>query len=449
LLDTIDTMVRPGDAPATCTECDILIIGGGPAGSTAAAMLAARGRQVVLLEKDMHPRFHIGESLLPRNLEILDKLGMREAVSQMGVHKPGAEFVSDEHGDAVGFNFADGIDKNYTYAYQVSRADFDAALFANAEKAGARVMQNLRVTEARFAAGQRATVVASDTAGQAHHFAPRFVLDASGRDTFLAGSLRTKQSNKNNNTAAAFGHFRNAECRTGDRQGFITVHLVRDGWFWMIPLPDDVMSVGFVGTQAAFKARRGTMKEFLLERIRASRTVSQRMQCAELIGDVTGTGNYSYQAQSAVGDGYMMIGDAFAFLDPIFSSGVLLAMTSGEMGAAVADTWLDNPRAGLAMARTSERKVRRAMKTLGWLVYRINTTVMRDMFMSPQNRFRMREGLVSLLAGNIHGRPELSLPVIAFKGAFYMLSLFYRFGYRLHPDGNVKPIRQWASEAGV
>ena len=142
--------------------CDVLVIGGGPAGSTAAALLAERGLDVVLLEKDAHPRFHIGESLLPRSLDILDRLGVRAEIEAMGVHKPGAEFVSDDTGRDVAFAFADGLGQTYGYAYQVLRSDFDAALFRNAARKGARVAERTRVTEVRLAAaGERARVVAA------------------------------------------------------------------------------------------------------------------------------------------------------------------------------------------------------------------------------------------------------------------------------------------------
>ena len=138
------------------------------------------------------------------------------------------------------------------------------------------------------------------------------------------------------------------------------------------------------------------------------------------------------------GDGWLMAGDAYAFLDPVFSSGVLLAMASAEMGAEVADTWLDDPARAAPMARAFERKVKRAIGSLSWLIYRINNPVLRDMFMTPSNRFRMREGLVSLLAGDVHANANRQLPVLAFKAAYHLLTVAHRFGYRLRPDGLVK-----------
>lgn len=411
------------------TECDILVIGGGPAGSTAAALLAERGRDVVLLEKEHHPRFHIGESLLPLNTAIFDRLGVRDQVAAIGTHKPGAEFVSDETGKAVQFSFAHGLDKRFTSSWQVPRAQLDQILFRTAAQRGARTQEGTRVTKfTPGAANGRAAVEAVGPDGTVQHFAPRYVLDASGRDTFMASRSGSKQSNKQNNTAAVYAHFRGVERRSGEHEGYISVHLAEDGWFWLIPLPDDIMSVGFVGNASAFKGRTGTSRDLLTQRIQSAPTVRDRMRHAEMVSDVVGTGNYSYYADRAQGDGHLLIGDAFAFLDPMFSSGVLLAMTAGEMGADVADAWLESPARGQAKATRMERDIRRAMQRLAWLVYRINTPALRFLFMQPSNRFRMRDGLVSLLAGNLRGSWKQVGPVLAFKSAYYVASAFARVG---------------------
>ncbi len=213
--------------------------------------------------------------------------------------------------------------------------------------------------------------------------------------------------------------------------GSISVHLVKDGWFWMIPLPGDIMSVGFVGNQAIFKNRDGSVEDFFLEKVHASPTVSARMTKAELASEVITTGNYSYRARSSCGEGYFMIGDAFAFIDPVFSSGVLLAMTAGEIGAEVALRWLEDPKAGLAMARKAERRMRSAMDKISWLIYRINHPVFRHMFMAPSDSFQMRAGVVSILAGNLQRSWRYSAPLLAFKSVFYALSLAYRFGIQI------------------
>nr|NIO42715.1 NAD(P)-binding protein [Burkholderiales bacterium] len=147
-------------------RCEVFVIGGGPAGSTIAAVLAMRGLDVVIAEKDRHPRFHIGESLLPMNLELFEQLGVSKQIRQIGLHKPGVEFNSPEHEQAVTVNFSDAWDKTYTHAYQVRRADFDKILFDNCITRGARAMQECRVAEVSFPAEGGVLVTTSDQAGQ-------------------------------------------------------------------------------------------------------------------------------------------------------------------------------------------------------------------------------------------------------------------------------------------
>ena len=417
--------------------CDILVIGGGPAGATAAALLAEAGHDVVLVEKSAHPRFHIGESLLPANLPLFERLGIAERIAAIGVRKPGAEFVSDAHRRSVAYPFAAGAAR-FDHSYQVPRAAFDTILFENAMRLGARGFQNLRVTAATFPKEPgRAEVTAVGAGGETRHFAPRFVLDASGRDTFLASRLRLKAADKHNNTAAIFGHFRNVARHHDGREGYISIHLVENGWFWFIPLPGGITSVGFVGNQSAFKARGGDIAAFFRAQIAGSPSVAARMADAETLGTVMAAGNYSYSARSACGEGYFLIGDAFAFLDPIFSSGVFLAMRGADAGAEVARAWLADPTTARRLARQAEARLNAALARLSWLIRRINTPALRDMFIAPQESFGMRAGLIALLAGDLD-LPRFHLPVLAFKTSFHLLAALHPFGIRLQPDGSLR-----------
>ena len=175
-------------------SCEVLIIGGGPAGSTAAALLAERGRRVVVIEKDRHPRFHIGESLLPLNLALFDQLGVHEQIEAIGIVKHGAEFISTDYHRTITFNFADAWNKTWTSAYQVRRSEFDHILSKNASARGAEVHEESRVTEIQFN-DDSADVMVTTADGTALKWRAGYVLDASGRDTFLASRMKIKRHN--------------------------------------------------------------------------------------------------------------------------------------------------------------------------------------------------------------------------------------------------------------
>ena len=416
--------------PLSGEICDVLVIGGGPAGATAAALLAARGVDVVLLEKDAHPRFHIGESLLPRNLPLFERLGVAEKIAAIGVHKPGAEFICDEMGGRVAFPFALSRVKGFSHAYQVRRAEFDQILFENARAKGARLRERVRVVAVAAGAGERLSVRAESAGDGALAFAPRFVLDASGRETFLASRLGLKETDKHNNTAAVFAHFRGVSPRRDDMAGAISIHFVRDGWLWVIPLPEGLTSIGFVGTAAAFKGRNEAIADFFLARLRESPSLWARMGEAARVSPVTSTGNYSYRARRAWGDRWLLIGDAFAFLDPVFSSGVLLAMTMAEQGAETALAWLADPARGAQLARRQERQIRAALDRIGWMIHRINTPVLRELFLAPRNTLGMRDAIISLLAGHVRPERGMAVPVLAFKSIYYALAALRRLSPR-------------------
>jgi flavin-dependent dehydrogenase len=403
------------------SHCDVLVIGGGPAGSTISALLAQRGRDVVLLEKSRHPRFHIGESLLPFNMPLFDRLGVGKEIEAIGIPKYGAEFVSPWHERPVMYEFVNAMGNPFPSTYQVRRSQFDEILFRNAARKGARAIEECRVTGVEFRPGG-ADVSAREENGAERTWRARFVVDASGRDTFLAGRFKAKKRDPKNNTAAIYGHFEGAERLPGKSEGNITLFWFDHGWFWFIPLADGATSVGAVCFPYYMRSRKTNPERFLLDTIALAPPLAGRLRHARLVSAVTATGNYSYSTGSATGDGYIMVGDAFAFIDPIFSTGVLLAMQSGFAGADAVETCLDHPRRARRALKAYDAGARRGLRVFSWFIHRIMTPGMRDIFMNPGNQFRLRDALLAVLAGNVAFRAGLAARLLALKGLYYVFS---------------------------
>src|SRR5580704_13768648 len=386
----------------TPEQCDVVVIGGGPAGSTAAALLARRGYKVIALEKERHPRFHIGESLLPMNLPLFERLGVHEKVRSLGVYKRGADFESDEPQGYHTFAFDRALGESPPHAYQVYRQDFDHMLFQHARECGAdtREAEEALSIEQHGARDTRLEVRRAD--GTRYRIQARYLIDASGRDAFLAGKRKLRRKNPDHQSAAIFGHFRGAVMRTGEDAGNISMYRFPHGWMWMIPLPGQVMSVGAVCWPDYLKQRKGRTVEFLLETLRRNPSLWQRLERAQLIGnEVHVTGNYSYDSKCIGGPGWILIGDAFAFIDPVFSSGVYLAMTAAEQAAQLVDTALREPEREAALQRRMEKRQRRGMARFSFFIYRFNEPVMRDMFSHPRNTLQLEQGVISMLAGDL------------------------------------------------
>jgi len=404
-------------------HCDVLVVGGGPAGATISALLAERGRDVVMMEKAHHPRFHIGESLLPANIQLLEKLGVRDQVERIGMPKWGVEFVSPHHDQKAFVEFAEAWDKTMPYAWQVRRSEFDEILFRNAGAKGARTLEGYRVRDVAFDA-DGATVQVELDDGARQTWRTKFLVDASGRDTLLANQFKCKEKNPRHNSAALYGHFTGAKRLEGKLEGNITILWFDHGWFWFIPLADGTTSIGAVCWPYYLKSRTKPLPEFFRDTIAMCPELALRLEGAELVGDeVHATGNYSYSSSRSSGERYLLLGDAYAFIDPVFSSGVYLAMESGFEGADLVQTTLDQPRRASAARARFDKRLRHGPREFSWFIFRVTNPTMREFFMSPQNPLRVKEALLSLLAGDIYGKTPIWSAVRILKALYYLVSI--------------------------
>ena len=414
------------NTPEADRRCEVFVIGCGPAGSTISAMLAQKGRDVAVVDKDRHPRFHIGESLLPQNMPILQELGVWEELNRIGIRKDAAEFESHAHGKTVCFPFSQAFDKRWTHAFHVLRSEFDLMLLRNAADKGARIYEGARVTTVEFGdlvRNEDTVVTLKLEDGSTQTWRTRFLVDASGRDTFLSDRFGIKRKNKKHASAAIFGHFRNARRNSGSAEGNITIVWFPHGWFWFIPLKDDTTSIGAVCWPSYMKSRTTDPTTFFMQTIALAPEISARLKDAELIAPVTATGNYSYTSERMAGEGYLMVGDAWAFIDPVFSSGVYLAMNSAKLGADVVDAVLKEPARAPALYRKFDRTVQRGVDTFSWLIYRMTSPVIRKLFMAPRNVFGVQSALVSLFAGDVFRAGPVRPRLYLFRVIYYLNSV--------------------------
>jgi flavin-dependent dehydrogenase len=403
--------------------CDVAVIGGGPAGSTAATLLAKRGYKVIAVEKARHPRFHIGESLLPMNLPVFERLGVLEKVRTLGVFKPGADFEADNERGYNTFAFARAIGNSPPHAFQVWRQDFDKMLFDHARESGADAREGHEVLKVEQVGERDTRLEVRTDDGRTYDIQARYLIDASGRDAFVSAKRKLRRKNEQHQSAAIFAHFRGAKLRPGEDAGNISIYRFDHGWMWMIPLPGGVMSIGAVCRPEYLKQRKGRTQEFLLETLRSSPGLAARIEHAELIGEVRVTGNYSYDSAQMGGPGWVLVGDAFAFLDPVFSSGVYLAMSGAEQAAAVVDTALREPKREKGLLRKLEKRQRAGMARFSFFIYRFNGPVMTQMFRQPRNTWQLEQGVISMLAGDLFDTPKVLRRLSLFKLVYALAGL--------------------------
>jgi len=408
-------MRRPASHPTVPVRPDrrhdVLVAGGGPAGATAAILLARAGLDVAVAERARFPRFHVGESLLPRNLPLLRELGVAGRLGEVPHHrKLGAEFAYGHEAGSLRFRFTEGLIDRDTETLNVERAAFDALLLDQARRAGATVFEETAVREI-LALGEDGAVVR--LAGRAEGVvAARQLLDATGQSTLVGKHLGTREVYPDHRKVAFFGHLRGVERLPGDEAGHPCIVMMEDGWFWLIALDAERTSAGLV--MDADRARRagrehGVPPERMLAwGIARCPFVARRARDAVLPETNHVGADFSYRCRPYAGPGYFLLGDAATFLDPIFSTGICLAM----VGAAEAARGVERILAGgdpVPVRSAYCRFVDAGTETFFRLVRRYYQPAFRDLMMEGEGPLSVHRALFSLLAGHVFPRPPWPL----------------------------------------
>jgi flavin-dependent dehydrogenase len=401
---------------------DVAIIGGGPAGSTAATLLARAGRRVIVLERETFPRFHIGESLLPYSMPTFERLGLREKLDRTFLHKHGAELVTSCGSREVRFHFKNGFRLAHTSAYQVERAIFDKLLLDHAGASGAEVHEATSVESVSFDA-EGAALRIKDASGSAAELRARYVIDASGRNTVVGTHFKLKQRYPTLNKFSVFAHWEGVTREPGIDGSLTRMVRGHDRWFWMIPLGETRMSIGLVMDTANFKALKQAPEEALESALAAEPTIMARMAAAERVTPVYSTGDYSYRNASFAGERWLLAGDAAGFIDPVFSTGVFLALASGEHAADAIDAALRDPGCKAKRFARYEKGLNRVMDLYLRFVNSWYSHQFIEVITFPAKRFDLPGAINAVLAGNIAG----SFSIWWRMQLFYLVVFLQRF----------------------
>lgn len=408
---------------------DVIVIGGGPAGSTASTLLAREGFRVVLFERERFPRFQIGESLLPYNNDTFRRLGVDEKLAGAGfLPKYGGEFVTADGSSSKIFRFSENLDAPYRRSFQVERSRFDEILLEHARENGVEVHEGTPVARVDLSNKSRAAV--ETTKGERHE--ARFVIDCSGHGALLADATGRRINVESLKKTAIFSHYRNVRMGEGpDRYNTIIV-VIRNGWFWMIPLAEDKMSVGLVIDRDSVIESGLTPEELLKRTIAITPFVAERMKDAEQTMDVRQRKDFSYRVSTLVGENFAVSGDAAGFLDPIFSTGVLIAMSSSSrLADAIGERLRTGSMRGLLRY---QRKTQTAIDRYLRFIENFYQRPFIEMLLHPDPPRLMFLAIVRLLGGNV------------FSSRFdrVMLTIFYSL-VRLQDRFGFAPRIEWSA----
>ena len=385
------------------TNYDAIIIGGGPGGSAAATFLGRAGKRALVLEKEHFPRFHIGESLLPYNHQLFREMGVLPALESAGfVRKLGAQFHLGNGAKGTGFVFRQGKFTREPEAIQVERSTFDHLLLKHARSSGADIREGWTV--GKFISEPDSVVVeARGDDGQTECFRGAFLIDASGRGNLTGNQEGLRVVHPRLKKLAVFGHFTGVKLDADDRGGDTVIVRLENKWFWIIPISKEKVSVGCVMDAEEYAGLKLPPAEVFNQIWQSSAVMRERMNEARLVGVIHATSDFSYRNRRLVGPRLLRVGDAAGFMDPIFSSGVFLAMFSGKLAAEVVRESLDAKNDGRRLMVAYEKRVRAAMQFYLEMVEKFYTTPFMEVFLEPRDKFDLPAVVNALLAGELEG----------------------------------------------
>lgn len=401
---------------------DVCVVGGGPGGSSTATMLARQGVRVLLLEREQFPRFHIGESQLPWINGILEALGADHQIQRAGfVQKWGASFTTIDGSNSQYADFARAVEVPRPQTYQVPRAEFDRALLDHATSCGATVLQGCTARDVAFDA-DGVTLTYTDTAGDAITVRGAVLVDASGRAGFMAKRFGERRKDPVLQNISVHRQYVGIPRAEGRRAGDIRMVTRPDkGWFWFIPIDAETISVGIVIPQAIYRASARTTPEATLDAfIAESPAAAELVAKAQPVTEARFDADYSYLHTAHAGDRFVLVGDAGAFLDPIFSTGVLMAMQSGIEAAEVIGRGLKDNNLGAARFSAYERTLVARYHHFRRFASGFYDPAFRDLFFSHSAKFGIYEAVLSVLGGNWRPSWKTRLRLNAF---FFLVAL--------------------------
>jgi flavin-dependent dehydrogenase len=335
--------------PLPSSDYDCIVIGGGPSGATAAALVAEAGYRTLLLERDLEPRRKVGESLMPETYWVFERLGVLESLKRSPfVRKVGVQFVSSSQKESSPFLFTQHDPRDCGRTWHVERAKFDPFLLENAAAKGAEILRGVRVLEVMFEGEQAVGVRLAPGGGPpklGDTIRARVVIDATGQAGLLGARFNLRIGDKEFRKAAVWGHFRGARRDIVDNGVMTLVLRTRSNrtWFWHIPLANDVVSIGAVGNADDFFRHPRTATEIFQAEVDDCPSIAERMEGAELVAGLDIVKEYSYTTRRAAGEGWVLVGDSWGFIDPLYSSGVWFALKSGQLAA---DAVIEGLRSG-------------------------------------------------------------------------------------------------------